>query len=89
MQTVTIPIGPGKGQDKPLPEALLALAAALRGHVRDLRDLGQPEQAELLEQYLIALELINWQLPDYAVYGARLPNDLIQQANKYHLAISK
>ena len=87
MKTITVPIGPGKGQIKPTLEALLAVVWEMRGHVRDLRDNGQAEQADLLEKYETACELIFQQNTFSLISGLGLPDDLVSKARKHHLAM--
>lgn len=87
MRDVTIPIGPGKGQVKPVMEALQMLVMEMRGHVADLRDSGEEARAELLETYATALDLIWQQGVDQLAYGVGFSARLIKLARKYHLAL--
>ena len=87
MRDITIPIGPGRGKPKPLDEALQSLSGEMRSHVRDLRDSGQAEQAEILERYLAALDVIYWQLPDGSIVGTGLPANVLRLAKKYNLEV--
>jgi hypothetical protein len=68
-------------------EALQAVIAEMRGHARDLCDNGELEQAELLERYGTAFELIWQQSFQRRLYGVWLPEELNRAANKYHLAL--
>lgn len=87
MKEVTIPIGPGKGQVKPVMEALQMVIMEMRGHVNDLRDSGEEARAELLECYTTALELIWQEGMDQISYGVGMPARLIRLAKKYHLVL--
>jgi len=87
MREVTIPVGPGKGQVKPVMEAFQMMVMEMRGHVADLRDAGEETRAELLEGYAAALELIWWQGADQMTYGVGMPANLVRQARKYHLSL--
>jgi molybdopterin-biosynthesis enzyme MoeA-like protein len=84
---VIVPTGPGKGQEKTMMEALQAVIGEMRGHSRDLRDTQEPEQAELLERYVTALELIWQQNFRGTIVGPGLPEELRRLAQKYHLAL--
>ncbi len=87
MQPITIPIGPGRGKPKPLDEALQSLIGEMRAHVRDLRDSDQAEQAEILERYLAALDVIYWQLPDGSIVGTGLQANVLRLAKKHNLEV--
>ena len=86
MQTATIPIGPGKGRERPLDEALQSLIGEMGSHIRDLREMKQVDQADELEKYMTALEVIYWQIADGAIFGTGIPGDVTKRADKYHLA---
>jgi len=87
MNEITVPIGPGKGRFKPMVEALQSLMWEMRGHVRDLRDSGEIDQADLLERYEAAIELIWEQIVIKPTTGTGLPDELVRKAQKYHLAL--
>lgn len=86
MKETMVPIGPGKGQVKPLVETLRSITQEMRGHIHDLRDSGETEVAEILDLYETAMELIWQQTLDESISGLGLPDELIDKARKYHLA---
>lgn len=86
MKDIMIPVGPGKGQTKPMIDALRSIIQEMRGHIRDLRDSGEVERAELLDLYETAMELVWCQNQDETISGLGLPDELIDKARKYHLA---
>jgi hypothetical protein len=82
---VVLPVGPGRGQKKELPEALRSLANEMKGHIRDLRGIGDGDGAELLERYTIALEIILLQITPKYMFGTGQQAELAQLAKKYRL----
>lgn len=58
IKETTAPIGPGKGQVKPLVEALQSIIQKIRGHIHGLRDSGEAEAAKIFGLYETAMELI-------------------------------
>lgn len=86
MKDTMIPVGPGKGQTKPMIDALRSIIQEMRGHIRDLRDGEELEKAELLDLYETAMELVWRQNQDETISGLGLPDELIDRARKYHLA---
>ncbi|MDD5368841.1 MAG: hypothetical protein PHQ40_20650 [Anaerolineaceae bacterium] len=84
---VIVPIGPGRGQEKPLMDAWQAVILEMRGHVRDLRDSGEEDQAALVERYAVAFDLIWQQSYQRSLFGVGIQDDLARLARQYRLSV--
>lgn len=82
---IWVPVGPGRGQKRSLMESIRTLSSEMKGHVRDLRGIGDGEGAELLERYVAALEIILFQITPRYMFGTGQQTELARLAKKYRL----